>query len=276
MDAVCTLTAILFSASNLIRIGLRITNKSYFNFELWKELDIDYIQNGWDTLYNRRFFGLVGGLLNAAAWFTLCVPVIEVAWILSKGGKRKLGVHTLMGTLAIGGGVAEILSHLMMVGLENVAGRMSKDFNLDDWVNFNDGTGWRVLEMTTMESYGLVLWVDAFEWLALFGVLLTIFTSARTEKEPSFGKHWANFGVFIAVLCLVDFLANIAIFDERGLFMIITIVISIANTLIFIPVWLLFLARQLPLASPNYLYHEPQDAPTEMATEEVAPVATIS
>jgi len=241
---------------------------------------VDYIQKNWGEKVNERLFTSLAGLLNAAAWFTFCVPILQIAWILSKGGKRKLGMHALMGALVIGGSIAELLSRLMMVGIENVAEWMAREFNLDDWVNQGDGIGWKVLELTTQLSRGLILWVDSFEYLALFGVLLITFFSARTERVPSFGKKWANFGVFISILCLFDFLARVARFAEWRLFMEIAIIISLANTVVFIPVWLLILGHQLPTARPEYLDHDPletspQPAAEETAAEAALPVATI-
>ena len=41
-----------------------------------------------------------------------------------------------------------------MVGMNNAAIWLAKDFNLSSWTSENDGTGWRVLEMIHMVTHG--------------------------------------------------------------------------------------------------------------------------
>jgi hypothetical protein len=95
----------------------------------------------------------------------------------------------------------------------------ASDFNLNNWVgeNTNDGIGWRVLEMTWMISNGkmiylfflpshtrlhclthivfmftifsiwkgMLLWIDAFEWLALYGVLVSVQSLFVSASMPT-------------------------------------------------------------------------------------------
>ena len=130
-------------------------------------------------------------MIGVLGWFLLAVPIVQMAWILSKGGKRKLGVHILLASLGVGGAGVECFARLMMVGLSNASFWLAKDFNLDSWDSEGDGTGWRVLEMIHVVTRGLILWVDAFEAIALFGVTVLLFYSVRTEprfrvrREPS-------------------------------------------------------------------------------------------
>jgi len=195
------------------------------------------------------------GLLSAVAWFLFCIPVINVAWILSHGGKRRVGMHVLIGALAVGGSIAELMARLMMVGVTNVSHWLAKDFNLDHWLGeeTNDGTGWKVLEMGYLLSHGIILWIDAFEWLALCGVLVLIFYSVRTDEgRCAFGRKWSMLGLAIGILCLFDFVAEVLRLESWGTFMIVSIVISVINTLILMPIWLVMLGRQLPFARKEY------------------------
>ena len=77
--------------------------------------------------------------------------------------------------MGICGGIIELLARLLTVGMTNAAQWLAKDFNLDDWDSEGDGTGWRVLEMIHIVTRGMVLWIDAFEALALLGIAIVIF-----------------------------------------------------------------------------------------------------
>lgn len=97
-----------------------------------------------------------------------------------------------------------------MVGMTNAAMWLSKDFNLSNWTSetSNDGTGWRVLEMIHTVTHGMlctshsllplvfciklmfgcftgmILWVDAFETLIMFGIVTVIYYSVSSELSP--------------------------------------------------------------------------------------------
>ena len=47
-----------------------------------------------------------------------------------------------------------MLARLLLVGMNNAAEWLAKDFNLDSWTSENDGTGWRVLEMIHIVTRG--------------------------------------------------------------------------------------------------------------------------
>ena len=101
---------------------------------------------------------------------------------------------------------------------------------------------------------GMLLWIDAFEWLALYATMLFVFVSVRTEKvdDPPFSKRWATFGLLIAILCLFDFLSDILKFQSWKTFKIIAFAISTLNTLLLLPIWLLWLGKQLKRAKVAY------------------------
>jgi hypothetical protein len=65
---------------------------------------------------------------------------------------------------------------------------LAKDFNLSDWGSEGEssGDGWRVLEMIHIVTRGMLLWIDSFEALAIFGIVVIIWYSVG--MEPKF-KH---------------------------------------------------------------------------------------
>lgn len=156
-----------------------------WSFNSWKELDPEYIQERWAVREESRWLMMTAALFGAVAWFWLMVPIVQSAWVLSRGGKRRVGIHMLMAALAVCGGIVELLARLLTVGMDSVAFWMARDFNLSDWngEGSDDGTGWRVLEMIHTVAKGMILWVDAFESLALFGIVAILFHSVATEPK---------------------------------------------------------------------------------------------
>lgn len=41
------------------------------------------------------------GLFGCIAWFFFMVPILQSAWILSRGGKRLVGTHVLLGSVSV-------------------------------------------------------------------------------------------------------------------------------------------------------------------------------
>ena len=245
---------------------------------------------------------MTAAMIGVLGWFLLAVPIVQLAWILSKGGKRKLGVHILLASLGVGGAGVESFARMMMVGLSNTSMWLAKDFNLDSWDSEGDGTGWRVLEMIHIATRGLILWVDAFEALALFGVTVLLFYSVQTEPrfrverdpsiiihaedapdaisqtdemanetppspppknafsngtakvtlEPTFKRPFIYYGLFIGVLSLADFVFDILRFVDWMLFGRLAAAFQIVLGVVFLPIWLLCLARHLPPATERY------------------------
>jgi hypothetical protein len=107
---------------------------------------------------------------------------------LSKGGKRLVGPHMLMASLGVVGGIIELLTRLIAVGMNNAQQWLAKDFNLSEWGSEGEssGDGWRVLEMIHIVTRGMLLWIDSFEALTIFGIVVIIWYSVG--MEPKF-KH---------------------------------------------------------------------------------------
>lgn len=227
---------------------------------MWKDLDPVYIEEEWKRRAEVQVVTSSALVVGAFAWFCLCVPILNVAWILSAGGKRRIGLHVAIAALAIGGSISELLVRLMMLGMENIGLWFAKDWNLDNWGNSDassDGMGWRVLEVAYMFSNGIILWVDAFEWLALFGIFALIYTSLIVDgyansSEMTFSIRWAKLGLVIGALSLIAFVADVLRFLSWRTFSVVRIFVTVVNTLILFPLWLIYLGRQLPKIRSNF------------------------
>jgi len=287
------------------------------SFSAWKDLDPSYIRSRWEVRDESRAMMITAALFGAIAWFWLMVPIIQAAWVLSRGGKRKVGAHMLLAGLAICGGIVELLARLMIIGMTNSMFWLARDFNLGYWNNADngsneaDGTGWRVLETIHIVARGISLWVDAFEGLALFGIVVLLFYSVAKEPKfkthisssvinssesevgaedvnnggggdavievdegaasaspppqsafggvttkvaikPTFSKCFTWFGLFVGMLSLVDFIADVLRFLNWKTFGTIAMAMNALLGVVFLPIWLLCLASQLPEATMRY------------------------
>jgi len=156
-----------------------------FNFTHWKDLDPIYIQSRWIQREDSRALMMSAALFGTLAWFFLMVPIVQSAWILSRGGRRLVGPHLLMASLGVVGGIIELLTRLIAVGMNNAQEWLAKDFNLSDWGSEGEssGDGWRVLEMIHIVTRGMLLWIDSFEALAIFGIVIIIWYSVGLEPK---------------------------------------------------------------------------------------------
>mmetsp|Transcript_13265 Transcript_13265/g.22620 ORF Transcript_13265/g.22620 Transcript_13265/m.22620 type:complete len:379 (-) Transcript_13265:56-1192(-) len=156
-----------------------------FNFTHWKDLDPIYIQSRWIQREDSRALMMSAALFGTLAWFFLMVPIVQSAWILSRGGRRLVGPHLLMASLGVVGGIIELLTRLIAVGMNNAQEWLAKDFNLSDWGSEGEssGDGWRVLEMIHIVTRGMLLWIDSFEALAIFGIVVIIWYSVGLEPK---------------------------------------------------------------------------------------------
>jgi hypothetical protein len=181
--------------------------------------------------------------------------VIKVAWIQSNNGTRLMGLHITVVVLALGGSFSELLARLLALGSNNAMTWMASSFNLNDWNvtttstdgNLDDMIGWRTLEMISIAISGLILWIDAVEYLFLSGILVIFAFSIRKDNEL-FGMRWAKFGLILAVLGIINFAVAILRFDNWGAFSATGALINILNQLILFPIWLVWLGRLLPKA----------------------------
>jgi len=269
MDLSCIVASILFFVGNLfllifglIEAASKTSNSDGFRSEI--DLDADFIKSRWE--FRRLWIGVTisSGLVNALAWVIFTIPMLQLAWILSLGGRRNVWMHAAIVILCLGSSFTEFISLLFNVGISNVGEWISKDINLHKWLDeTNGGTqgddniGWRVLELSYTIFTGMAIWVEAFEWLAMFMILTLIYISSRSlvatgsEDRPSFtfGRCWAHLGLFIGLLSLIDFSAQVLRFTNWTYFTNISVFFGMLNRLILLPVWLCLLSCQLPAAA---------------------------
>ena len=79
-------------------------------------------------------------------------------------------------------------------------------------------------------------------------------TEMTTEVpvQATFSKCLANYGLFVGLLALLDFVADLLRFVNWPLFGRMAMIMNILLGVIFLPVWLLCLARELPSATERF------------------------
>jgi len=221
------------------------------------EMDSDYIEKYWGFRTNYNALEISAGVLNALAWFIFTIPLMQLSWILSLGGKRGIWIHVTIIAMAATACFTEFVSRIFFIGISGVTEWMSRTVNLDDWGSSGNGLGWKVLELSHMINHGMVFWVDAFETLIMFCILTLIYFSSRglmcsPNYRPSFtlGRCWAHLGLFIGLLSLIDFAANILRFEALG-FRNVYIFISIFNRTLLFPWWLVLMGLNLAKAAKS-------------------------
>lgn len=213
----------------------------------------------------------VASMCRAIALFSLFVPIFQVCWILSRGGKCRIINHITIVVLALAGGLCELLSSLMMTGTRSMASFLSRRFELNDWEvcgdNGDDGIGWRVLEMSYMMNVGLTVWVNAFEWICLTGIftllLIDVLAEHRVLKEDanSFTKNWAILGFIIGIFGLYEFVSDIMRAFNWRFFSSVSHTITIINLWVLIPIWLTMLGMKLPTMKDKFENREEEAEP---------------
>jgi len=254
MDITCLLAAVLFFVANLLQI-------IYYGLERTREdlaftasaLDPDAIESEWTWRIDHKPQFLAAGILNGLAWFFFAFPMIQLAWVLSQRGSKSLWLHVAIALLVLAGSFTEWISRFMYIGSSMATELVVTQFNLDNWGNPDDGVGWKTLEVVNTVTTGLVAFVDAFEWIALFFILMFVHISVRRWRVydvSTFGACWNVLGLFISLLSLCDFVAEILrVSDGSMVYADIAFWYSGANRLVLIPVWLLMLGCQLPAAA---------------------------
>jgi hypothetical protein len=98
------------------------------------------------------------------------------------------------------------------------------------------------------------LWVDAFEWIALFCILILLYFSVgtQTRENRKISMSWARMGLIIAFLTFIDFSADVLRLEEWETFSKLAVAVSIFNSVIMLPSWLLYLSCNLYKVMPQY------------------------
>jgi len=259
MDVTCLLTVVFRLTSDVLRIvqfAKRMnSNNIAFSQENMYALNPTYLQSQWES----RSFALdtTAAIFSALSWLFLCIPILQISWFLSGGGKRGIASFTMVVVLAVTGSLCELISSLMVVGANSALNWISTDFELEEWDLVNnqpDGTGWKVLEMIRLCMTGMLLWIDSFEWICLFGILTLLAIKVRSENKnvqegsAVFGNKWAALGLAIGLFSIFEFITEIMRMWNWQLFASVSKIISAINLIILLPIWLIVLGRQLPIA----------------------------
>lgn len=275
-DATCVLAAVLFLAADVLGAiyAQARKNQSHFDYEAFKNLEVDYIQTAWAWKADHRPLELWHGIVNSLAWFAFCVPIIKVAWVQSASfqHKKQIGIHIGVAVLALGGSTSELLARLLDLGSTSVMEWMAQNFNLDNWngEDSNDGIGWRTLEMISIASRGMMLWIDTIEFLFLFGIMSLLYVSVRRSSKNLFSRNWARLGCLIAILSFLDFVSGILRFRKWRTFSRVEFAFRLINHLVCYPIWLLWLARQLSRAEEEVATQEQEKARSDLEMTENA------
>ena len=254
LDFTCYLAAILFLASDGVYIAARTMymNRSNFNYEQMKDLNPDFIQLDWEFRTEHRGLGTASHILSALGWFAIAVPLVQIAWIQSFGGKRLLGVHAALAALAVSAALTEFVSNLLFIGMSSAMYWIVEEFNLDNWSGSNDEYGWRVLQLIHLVTRGLLMWVDAVEWLFMAIIMVLLYISVRTGAEGTVSLGWARLGLIIGALCILDFATSVLRYEDWQTFTEIMGAITAFNRIILLPLWLFWFSPVLGRARHKF------------------------
>lgn len=256
MNVACVLSAIFFFTGNLLMLIFygKERGRDHFDRDTYMTLDPSYIQAEWDFRLEHRAKYFSAGVINSLAWFFFCFPLVQLAWILSQRGSKNLGLHVGIALLAIAGSFTEYIARFLYIGSSMATALIVREFNLDNWVgtNSNDQIGWRALEVTHIVVRGLILLIDAFEWIAVFLIMVLVHVSVRkwrVHDTTTFGIGWNSLGLFIGLLALLDFVAEVLRMDGFRIFGRVAFWYAAVNRLVLLPGWLLVLGWRLPYAA---------------------------
>ena len=258
MDITCLLAAACFVTGSSISVAYQVKerNKIHFDYGLFTLLDPEYIQKDWAFRKDMQAMEMAGGFINAFSWLLLTIPLIQTAVILSRGGTRKLAAHIAIGVLVIAGCAMEFFARFMHLGQSNWGVWLSTEYNLENWVtpSSGDNIGWRALEVSHLVTFGTVIWIDSFEYLCMGFALILLYASVNSLPPggAQISRGLAGFGLFIGLFSLADFVAGVLRLEDWSTFRVLTLLISIINQLILIPIFLLVLGRQLPRAMAQH------------------------
>ncbi len=259
MNFMCLLSALCFIVGNAITIVYYYQEyqRPHFNYNEYIELDPTYIQKEWEFRNEARPLYISAGVINTFAWFFFMFPIVQLAWILSQGGTKWISVHVSITILVLTGSLTEWISHVLYIGSSMTSALLSSQFNLDNWVSTDtsnpDEIGWRTLEITHIVTFGLVSIIGAIEWLLLAIIMFLIHASIkrwqRNVDSTTFGAGWNALGLFIGLMCILEFVTEVMRLVGFKYFAQIAFWYSSVNRIILIPVWLLILGCRISYAS---------------------------
>mmetsp|Transcript_9866 Transcript_9866/g.11248 ORF Transcript_9866/g.11248 Transcript_9866/m.11248 type:complete len:293 (-) Transcript_9866:29-907(-) len=259
VNCACMFSAFCFVIANALGIAVVVEDSLSPSFDgrMEQKLDVGYIRNRWDHRRSVAPLQQTAHFFNMCGWLFMLIPLLQLSWALSRGGKRKVGIHTAIAAFAVFGCISEVLARLLSFGIWGAAKWIAESFNLSVWMdgsnNNFDGIGWKSLEINFFIMDGLLDWVDAFEWICLFNILILIYFSVGTQmvEHRVLSMWWTRLGLVIAFLSFVDFSADLLRLEEWRSFANFAIFVAIINTCFFLPVWLLWLSCTIRHVMPS-------------------------
>lgn len=265
MDVFCILAALLFWLSNLLKLIYLGVERKHEGRPQWMDytsLDPEAIQKEWQFKIDNRSHLVATSVLSMLAWFLLSIPLLQLAYALNKqkgpGVSKSVWLHTGIVVMALGGALTEWIGNFLYLGTTLAMETMVRGFNLDTWIHgqeVNDELGWRSLELTAFALRGMVVWIDAFEWISLFFLMIFIFVAVERYRriDPTiFGAGWNGVGLFLGLLCLLEFITELLRLFSWRVFSRMALVYGSLNRLILLPFWLIVLGLRLPHALRKY------------------------
>lgn len=263
----CLLAAVLYwvcSAIQITQMAEQVPLWRNFKAVDYLLLETNWIESEWTQRLDTRALEYSAGFLKGAFWVVFSLPMVQMAWVLSQNGTRSVGCNFGIMMFVLGGTWSKWFTAIFWNGMYISFVQLAKNFNLEYWLDgvdaasqFDfirgiDGLGWRVLEVNFLVTKGLVLVVNAVEWLCLAVIFILTFFSVREwrkEDVSTFGSKWNSLGLFIGVLAAVDFILEVVAFEWNPIVWIFFILYSALIRLILIPLWIIILGFQLPGAT---------------------------
>ncbi len=258
MDITCIISALLFFLGNLLKLLTFGSEKSRdYSWKSYTRLEISTLESGWFYLIDNKVHLVATGVISSLAWFVFCFPMLQLVYVLhhSQTGSvsKSLWLHSGIIILVLGSSFMEWIANFLYIGATLNCEYMFRHFNIQTWTDMeNDKIGLRSLEVAYFAIRGMIYWVDAFEWIALSVIMIFIFVSIsrhqKIDRESPFHRIWNSLGLFIGLLCLLDFVTEILRTVSFKVFSEIAFWYGTLNRLILLPAWLIVLGWRLPYA----------------------------
>ena len=285
IDLQCALCAVLFVLSNLCRL---VQNSGAggarpdFDIDKWEALDVPFLREMWAWRLRVRGWEAAAGVLGAAGYVLLLPPVVTFCVASSHGGKRMLSAHVSIACLFGAAAVCAALDTLMTLGAVGTADWIADDFDLDFGTGSDlnathyggGGYGWKVLEITWLTTQGNFVWVDPAVWLMLGVALARIHAvvAANAAGAPSpFSRRWARLGLVVAGFCVLEFTLECLRWASWGAFMFAAIGLAAFNSLVLLPVWVVWLGKLLAAAEAGGTFESLELQPGVELTPSLGP-----
>ena len=222
------LAAALFLLSDVLEVVFAAMEKrnNCSDSEGYYALEVDDVGCMWMARWEHSGIVITFSIVKAAAWIIFLIPLMKFVVIQSNMGVTEIGLHYTLLVLSFFGAFSEFLAGVFQVG----------SFKSVTWFLEN-------FEVVFVSLNGLVIWIDLMEQLIFAVILAHVFVSVR--KIGNFSKLWAKFSLVFMLVSFIDFFLSLFNFEFWSMATV-TIGISVVNRIVFMPIWLVWLARELP------------------------------